>query len=104
MKHIHFIAPSSREFRDLLALLLQEWKLCRGSVASLALLWFVGLWGLVIFNHPGWLLAIGVIYVMKISGVQGGRDVIDGTEEFFFTCPRAAGRCFLRDSTRDSFS
>jgi hypothetical protein len=76
-------------------LLYQEWKLSRNPVVSLALLWFIGLWVLVIFHHPAWLLAVGLIYVMTLSSAQAGRDVIDGTEEFSFTLPPGRGPLFL---------
>ena len=79
MSEIYFIAPTSREISDFRALLLQEWKLCRGPVTSLAVVWVIGLWVLVIFQHPAWLLGVGVAYIIMLSAVQGGRDVIDGT-------------------------
>jgi uncharacterized membrane protein len=76
-------------------LLYQEWKLSQGPVVALALLWFIGLWVLVIFHHPAWLLAVGLIHVMTLSSAQAGRDVIDGTEEFSFTLPPGRGPLFL---------
>ncbi|MEO5914643.1 MAG: hypothetical protein ABIS50_10450 [Luteolibacter sp.] len=95
MSEIRFTAPTSRGTSDFRALLLQEWKLCRNQFIRLASVWFIGLWVLVIFQHPGWLLAIGVAHIMTLSAVQGGRDVIDGTEEFSFTLPPGRGPLFL---------
>lgn len=77
------------------SLLLQEFNLHRGSITTLAVVWFIGLWILVIFYHPAWFVAIGLIHVMTVSASQGGRDVIDGTEEFSFTLPPGRGLLFL---------
>ncbi len=95
MSGIHFTSPTTRETSDFRALLLQEWKLCHGPFTSLAMAWVIGLWVLVIFQHPAWLLAVGTAYIIMLSAVQGGRDVIDGTEEFSFTLPPGRGPLFL---------
>lgn len=76
-------------------LIRQEWRLCRGAVTALAMLWIIGLWVLVIFNHPGWLLAIGLLHLLLVSPSQAGRDVLDGTEEFSFTQPPGRGPLYL---------
>lgn len=76
-------------------LIRQEWRFCRSSVISLALLWVIGLWILVIFNHPAWLIAIGLLYVLIVSPAQAGRDVIDGTEEFSFSQPPGRSPLYL---------
>lgn len=73
----------------------QEWKLCRGPIVGLSVLWIIGLWALVIFHHPVWLMIIGLIYVLIVTSSQGGRDVIDGTEEFSFTLPPGRGPLFV---------
>jgi hypothetical protein len=78
-----------------LNLLRQEWRLCRGAVTALAMLWVIGLWVLVIFNHPGWLLAVGLLHLLLVAPAQAGRDVLDGTEEFSFTQPPGRGPLYL---------
>lgn len=70
-----------------LNLIRQEWRLCRGPVITLGMVWLIGLWILVIFQHPAWLIAIGLWHVWLISPTQAGRDIIDGTEEFSFALP-----------------
>ena len=76
-------------------LIRQEWRFCRSSVITLALLQVVGLWILVIFNHPGWLIAHGLLYVLIVTPAQAGRDVIDGTEEFSFSQPPGRAPLYL---------
>ena len=90
--------PSPSVFTDSqiqLALIRQEWRLCRGPVTSLAMLWVIGLWVLVLFNHPGALLVIGLLHVVFVSPAQAGRDVLDGTEEFSFTQPPGRSPLYL---------
>lgn len=87
-----------RAFTDqqiLTSLLRQEWRLCRGQVIPLAMLWVIGLWVLVIFQFSGWLLAIGLIHVVVVSPAQAGRDVLDGTEEFSFSQPPGRSPLYL---------
>ena len=50
---------------------------------------------LVIFQHPVWLMIVGLIHVLTVTSSQAGRDVIDGTEEFSFTLPPGRGPLFL---------
>lgn len=78
-----------------LNLLRQEWRLCRGAVTALAMLWVIGLWVLVIFNHSGWLLAVGLLHLLLVAPAQAGRDVLDGTEEFSFTQPPGRGPLYV---------
>jgi uncharacterized membrane protein len=62
---------------------------------GLTVVWVVGLWVLVIFQHPVWLMILGLIHVLTVTSSQAGRDVIDGTEEFSFTLPPGRGPLFL---------
>lgn len=77
------------------ALIHQEWQLCRGFIIGLSVLWITGLWVLVLFHHPAWFMVLGLIYVLTVSGHQGGRDVMDGTEEFSFALPPGRGLLFV---------
>ena len=86
----HNVSIPSPEFSEravLFQLICQEWRLCRGPVVTLGVVWLVGLWILVLFQHPAWLIAIGLWHVLFISPTQAGRDIIDGTEEFSFALP-----------------
>jgi hypothetical protein len=92
------IVPSSRSFTDgqvIYHLIRQEWRLCRGTVVALSMVWVIGLWVLVIFNHPGWLLAVGLLHLLMVAPTQAGRDVLEGTEEFSFTQPPGRGPLYL---------
>lgn len=89
-------SPASFTYRAILCnLIRQEWYLSRGPVILLATIWLVGLWVLVIFNHPAWLLAIGLCHVLFVSPGQAGRDIIDGTEEFSFALPPGRSPLYL---------
>ena len=82
------VAPASFTQRAILCnLIRQEWRLCRGPVLALGVVWLVGLWILVLFQHPAWLIAIGLWHVLFVSPAQAGRDIIDGIEEFSFALP-----------------
>ena len=87
--------PALTDRAVLLALLRQEGRDFRGVHFGFIALWLAGLWVLVFFHHPTWLLAIGMIYVLLITPNQAGRDVIDGTEEFAFSLPPGRGPLFL---------
>lgn len=87
--------PVFTERSILLSLLGQEWRLWGGTVIAMAMVWVIGLWVLVIFSHPAWLLGLGLCHVMLLSSVQAGRDVIDGTEEFSFSQPPGRSPLYL---------
>ena len=87
-------SPVVDERSILFNLLRQEWRYWGGPVTVLAMIWVIGLWVLVIFSHPAWLLWLGLCYVL-VSSVQAGRDVIDGTEEFSFAQPPGRGPLYL---------
>lgn len=78
-----------------LALLAAEWRSWRNGLIGLTLLWVIGLWILLLFSHPGFLLGIGLLYCILLAGAHGGSDVIDGTEEFSFALPPGRGPLFL---------
>ena len=87
--------PAFTDPQILRNLIRQEWRLCRGPVVTLAMAWLTGLWVLVIFHHPGWLIAIGLWHCITISPIQAGRDVFDGTEEFSFSLPPGRSPLYL---------
>ncbi|MCX6879037.1 MAG: hypothetical protein NTW21_35295 [Verrucomicrobia bacterium] len=89
-------APSAFTERTILRhLIRQEWRLCRGPVVLLAMIWTIGLWVLVIFHHPAWLIAIGLLHVILVSPTQAGHDISDGTEEFSFALPPGRSPLYL---------
>ena len=57
--------------------------------------WLVGVWGLPLFAHPGWLLLLGVIYAFLAGPAYGGGDVLEGCEEFSFALPATRSERFL---------
>ncbi len=87
--------PVFTDQQILFRLIRQEWRLCRGAVTGLAMLWVIGLWVLLIFSHPAWLLVIGLLHVVLVSPLQAGRDVVDGSEEFSFAQAPGRGPLYL---------
>lgn len=64
--------------------------LCRvnaGPLSILAAAWILVLWILPVFNHPGWILAFGVLASVVLAPALAGRDVLEGSEEFEFALP-----------------
>lgn len=76
-------------------LMRQEWPRLRGVFRGLGLLWFAFLWVMPVMHHPGWLFALGLLFILLAAPGLGGRDVIDGTEEFSFSQPPGRGPLFL---------
>jgi hypothetical protein len=76
-------------------LLRREFAESRGWYSTFAVIWFVGLWILPIFDHPGYLVFLGLLLVFLRTASQVGIDVLDGTEEFTFTQPPTRADVFL---------
>ena len=49
--------------------------------------WFVGLWVLLIFFHPLWILLLSSVFALIAARLLGGQDAFDGAEEFVFALP-----------------
>lgn len=76
-------------------LALHEWlPVCRLH-SGFFLAWLVGFWILQLVDHPGWLIAFGLLYTVIVTPGMAGSDVINGTEEFSFSLPPGRGPLFL---------
>ena len=87
--------PSGENHRALALLLAHEWSANRRIFGLLGVAWFCGLWILVLFNHPAWLLVPAGFCVIMATPARAGADVLDGTEEFSFSLPPGRGPLFL---------
>jgi len=68
-------------------LLWREWLAHRGVVIHALAAWLACAWVLLIFFHPGFIIAFGVIYAFVAGTVFGGADAAEGSEEFAFALP-----------------
>ncbi len=76
-------------------LALHEWMpVCRLHGGFL-IAWLAGFWILQLVDHPGWLIAFGLLYTVIATPGMAGSDVINGTEEFSFSLPPGRGPLFL---------
>jgi len=67
-----------------------RWAIVGGLVVLLA-----GGWALMLFHHPGWIIATGSIFA-AISGIMfGGTDASDGSEEFAFALPPTRSQRYI---------
>jgi hypothetical protein len=62
-----------------------EWHAHRRWLLGLMLLWLAMVWLIPWFGNPEWLLACGFIYALLGGPAFGGKDVLEGCEEFAFS-------------------
>ena len=67
----------------------------QGWYRVFAIVWLIGLWIVPVFEHPMWLLWIGLLMVLFLTPGQAGVDVLENTEEFIFSRPPTRADIFL---------
>jgi hypothetical protein len=78
-------------------LLWREWLAHRGLVFGFLSAYLVLGWVLMIFFHPGFVIAFGVLVAILIAPAVAGSDAAEGSEEFAFSLPpRRAERYLVR--------
>jgi hypothetical protein len=80
--------------RRLRGILWGEWANSRKFLAFVFAAWLIGLWALVLFYHPAWILVIGM-NVGIVLGLVSGRDTVEGPAEFTFSLPVSRRSLFL---------
>ncbi len=85
-------ADRTRLFRTLVK---HEWSGSRRLQLVFFYTWIICVWLLPVFTHPGWMIAFGILYVISTTAAIAGGDVLDGTEEFFFSMPPGRNLLFL---------
>ena len=84
----------------------RRWKFWSGLVwgewyaHSRLLLFFLGAWLLTVwilpqFTNPGWILVYGCIYALVAGPAMGGKDVLEGCEEYAFSLSATRREWFL---------
>ncbi len=76
-------------------LALHEWMPVRRLHGGFVIAWLSGFWILQLVDHPGWLIAFGLLYTVIVTPGMAGSDVMSGTEEFSFSLPPGRGPLFL---------
>jgi hypothetical protein len=81
--------------RRIRGILYREWLAHRDQILVFVTLWLVGLWILVAFQHPAFLLGFGLAYVVFVAPAFAGLDASEGSEEFSFSLPPTRGELYL---------
>jgi hypothetical protein len=76
-------------------LLYKEWLAHRNVIVGFWALWLACGLVLPVFHHPGWILALGLLYVFLVAARVAGADALDGSEEFAFALPPTRRQIFL---------
>lgn len=76
-------------------LLWREWLAHGRLVVGALAVWLVCGWVLLLFFHPGMLLAFGVLLAMAMGAVFGGDEAAEGSEEFAFGLPPTRSERYL---------
>ena len=76
-------------------LMLGQWTAARGMVMWSLAAGLIGGWVLLLFCHPAFMIALGVLYGMCAGVLFGGTDTADGTEEFALSLPPTRSQRYL---------
>jgi len=76
-------------------LLWREWLAYGGSVRVALAVWLVCGWVLLLFCHPGFIIAFGVIWAMVVGAGLGGGEAMEGAEEFALALPPTRSQRYL---------
>ena len=68
------------------------WLAHRNIVLWAVTLWVLAAWVLVLLFHPGFILAMGMIYAMLAGMMFGGTETLWGTEELALSLPPTRGQ------------
>jgi hypothetical protein len=84
----------------------RNWMFWRGMIwgewfaQSRLILFFLGAWLFTVWlmpqlANPGWILAFAIVYAFIAGPVMGGKDILEGCEEFTFSLPATRSELFL---------
>jgi hypothetical protein len=76
-------------------LLYGEWHAHSRLILFFLGAWLVTVWFVPRLSNPGWILAFGSVYAFIAGPAMGGRDVLEGCEEFVFSMPATRSDWFL---------
>ena len=76
-------------------LMWRHWLAGRWVIFAAMITLLTGGWALMLFHHPGWIIATGSLLAILAGLVFGGSDVSDGSEEFAFALPPTRSQRYL---------
>jgi len=76
-------------------LLWRHWLAGRWVIMGGLIVLLTGGWVLMLFHHPGWIIATGSIFAAISGMVFGGADAADGSEEFAFALPPTRSQRYI---------
>lgn len=71
-----------------------EWYAHSRLLLCFIAVWLAAVWILPLYTNPGWILAFGVVYALIAAPAFGGKDIIEGCEEFTFALPATRSERF----------
>jgi hypothetical protein len=89
------VAVRHPRFTEWRGMFIYEWHAQNRLLLSLAVLWLVAVWTLPWFANPGWLLAFGLLYALLAGSIFGGKDLVEGCEEFTLALPPNRNQRYL---------
>jgi hypothetical protein len=87
-------SASPTEYSNLLlwkGLLWREWYANSQVIIFFFMIWFLSVWIFEILQYPLMIAGISFVYGLIIGAALGGRDVLEGSQEFSFSLP--SSRC-----------
>ncbi len=76
-------------------LLWREWLARRWLVMLALSAWLIAGWVLMVFFHPAFVLAFGVLYALQAGASFGGGEAAEGSEEFALSLPPTRSQRYL---------
>jgi len=76
-------------------LLYKEWLAHRNLIVGFWAVWLVCGPVLMLFHHPAWIFALGLLYAILVAPAVAGMDAAEGSEEFAFSLPPTRSEVFL---------
>jgi hypothetical protein len=73
----------------------RHWLAGRGVIIGGLIVLLIGGWAVMLFHHPGWIIATGSIFAAISGMIFGGADAADGSEEFAFALPPTRSQRYL---------
>jgi hypothetical protein len=71
-----------------------EWYAHSRLMLCFIAFWLAAVWMLPVYTNPGWILAFGLAYALLAGPAFGGKDVLEGCEEFTFALPATRSERF----------
>jgi hypothetical protein len=84
-----FLPPHAR------GLLFKEWLAHRNLIVGFWATWLACGPVLMLFHHPAWIFALGLLYAILAGPAFAGMDAAEGSEEFAFSLPPTRGEVYL---------